>query len=247
MPNYGDKNYWEERYDEQSGTTFDWLEDYESIKPIIDNLGIKKESRILNVGCGNSEFSEKMFDEGYNHNYNIDICQNVIDFMKSRNKERKGLHFDVMDVCDMAYKDETFDLVIDKSTIDALLCGDHSFENVALMTKEISRVLKTGGIYFIISYGRPENRLLHLERKHLAFDVKVIEINSKKEKETSSHFAYICKKLPEAKNKINNLDIVLKEMGNEVTKDFNLQNNTITKNKKINENQVDSNAKSKKK
>ena len=56
MPNYGDKNYWEERYDEQSGTTFDWLEDYESIKPIIDNLGIKKESRILNVGCGNSEF-----------------------------------------------------------------------------------------------------------------------------------------------------------------------------------------------
>ena len=47
MPNYGDKNYWEERYDEQSGTTFDWLEDYESIKPIIDNLGIKKEYRIL--------------------------------------------------------------------------------------------------------------------------------------------------------------------------------------------------------
>ena len=42
MPNYGDKNYWEERYEEQSGTTFDWLEDYESIKPIIENLGIKK-------------------------------------------------------------------------------------------------------------------------------------------------------------------------------------------------------------
>ena len=59
MPNYGDKNYWEERYEEQSGTTFDWLEDYESIKSIIDNPGIKKESRILNVGCGNSEFSEK--------------------------------------------------------------------------------------------------------------------------------------------------------------------------------------------
>ena len=59
MPNYGDKNYREERYDEQNGTTFDWLEDYESIKPIIDNLGIKKDFRILNVGCGNSEFSEK--------------------------------------------------------------------------------------------------------------------------------------------------------------------------------------------
>ena len=127
MPNYGDKKYWVERYDEQNGTTFDWLEDYESIKPILENLKIKKESRILNVGCGNSEFSEKMYDEGFNHNYNIDICQNVIDFMKSRNKDKKGLHFDVMDVCDMTYKDETFDLIIDKSTIDALLCGDHSF------------------------------------------------------------------------------------------------------------------------
>ena len=47
MPNYEDKKYWEERYDEQSGTTFDWLEDYESIKPIIDNLGIKKRIKYI--------------------------------------------------------------------------------------------------------------------------------------------------------------------------------------------------------
>ena len=67
-----------------------------------------------------------MFDEVYTHNYNIDICQNVIDFMKSRNKDRKGLHFDVMDASDIAYKGETFDLIIDKSTIDALLCGDQA-------------------------------------------------------------------------------------------------------------------------
>ena len=49
-----------------------------------------------------------MYDEGFTHNYNIDISQNVIDFMKSRNKDKKGLHFDVMDVCEMTYKDETF-------------------------------------------------------------------------------------------------------------------------------------------
>jgi len=67
-----------------------------------------------------------------------------------------------MDVMDLTYEDKTFDLIIDKSTIDALLCGDYSFLNVALMTKEIQRVLKTGGIYMIISYGMPENRLFHL-------------------------------------------------------------------------------------
>ena len=216
MPNYGDKKYWVERYDEQNGTTFDWLEDYESIKPILENLKIKKESRILNVGCGNSEFSEKMYDEGYNHNYNIDICQNVIDFMKSRNKDKKGLHFDVMDVCDMTYKDETFDLIIDKSTIDALLCGDHSFMIVAKMLKEISRVLKTGGYYVIISYGKPESRMIHLERDHLAFETQIYTIKRQEEDEQEKiHYVYICKKLPEANNNINNFDLVYKELEQE--------------------------------
>lgn len=67
-----------------------------------------------------------------------------------------------MDVRDMTYTDNIFDLIVDKSTIDALLCGDNSFINVAIMTKEIIRTLKVGGIYMIISYGPPENRIFHL-------------------------------------------------------------------------------------
>jgi ubiquinone/menaquinone biosynthesis C-methylase UbiE len=67
-----------------------------------------------------------------------------------------------MDVRDLKFDDNTIDLVIDKSTIDAILCGDNSFLNVAIMTKEIQRVLKEGGIYMIISYGLPDNRLIHL-------------------------------------------------------------------------------------
>ncbi len=67
-----------------------------------------------------------------------------------------------MDVRDLKYKEDTFDIAIDKSTIDALLCGDHSFLNVAMMTREIQRVLKVGGVYLIISYGQPENRVMHL-------------------------------------------------------------------------------------
>jgi ubiquinone/menaquinone biosynthesis C-methylase UbiE len=81
-----------------------------------------------------------------------------------------------MDVRDLSYDDETFDLIIDKSTMDALLCGDQSFLNVAIMTKEVQRVLKTGGIYMIISYGQPENRIPHLEREHLSFDISIYTI-----------------------------------------------------------------------
>ena len=234
MPNYGEKKYWEERYESQKGKTFDWLEDYNSIKPIINNLGIKKDSIVLNVGCGNSEFSEKMYNDGFKNNYNIDICPNVINYMKERNKDKKGLIYKEMDVRDMKdFQDKTFDLVIDKSTMDALLCGEESFVNVALMTKEISRILKDGGIYLVISYGRPEYRLYHLERKHLCYDIKVIEINQNKGKPgESTHFGYICKKLPEANNNINKLNIVLKEMG----KDIIINNNNTMNIKKTNQN-----------
>ncbi len=65
----------------------------------------------------------------------------------------------------MTYNDNYFDFIVDKSTIDALLCGDNSFINVAIMTKEIIRCLKVGGIYMIISYGQPENRIFHLVNK----------------------------------------------------------------------------------
>jgi hypothetical protein len=57
-----------------------------------------------------------------------------------------------MNVRDIKNKDSMFDLVFDKSTIDALLCGEKSFVNVALIMKEVQRILKVGGIYMKISY-----------------------------------------------------------------------------------------------
>lgn len=38
-----------------------------------------------------------------------------------------------MDVMDLKFDDESFDLVLDKSTLDAILCGNHSFVNAAAM------------------------------------------------------------------------------------------------------------------
>jgi 2-polyprenyl-3-methyl-5-hydroxy-6-metoxy-1,4-benzoquinol methylase len=43
------------------------------------------------IGCGNAEFSENLYDDGYKNIYNIDICQKVVDFMKERDKERKEM------------------------------------------------------------------------------------------------------------------------------------------------------------
>jgi len=42
----------------------------------------------------------------------------------------------VMDVRDMTYQDGEFDLIIDKSTIDAILCMDEGDLNAAIVLSE---------------------------------------------------------------------------------------------------------------
>ncbi len=171
MPNYGDPKYWDKRYSENEGSMFDWLEDFKSLKPLLSDL-LTPSSKILILGCGNAEFSEDLYDAGYHNIHNIDISSVVIQQMSERNKHREGMTYDVMDVREIKYADGEFDAAIDKSTIDALLCGDNAYVNVAIMMKEVQRVLKTDGHYIAISYGKPENRAYHLEREHLSFSMR---------------------------------------------------------------------------
>ena len=46
---------------------------------------------------------------------------------------------EVMDIRNMSFPSQLFDLIVDKSTIDALLCGDHAYMNVAKMLKVLSQ------------------------------------------------------------------------------------------------------------
>ena len=66
MPNYGDPSYWDDRY-EKSGRdgAFDWLESYENLKELLQQFMPTKQVKILILGCGNAEFSEDLYDDGY--------------------------------------------------------------------------------------------------------------------------------------------------------------------------------------
>ena len=194
MPRYGDPNYWEERYREQDGTTFDWLETWDSLKPTISRL-VGRGSNVLVLGCGNAEFSEDMYADGYEHIWNVDTSETVIQQMSLRNSGKTELHWEVMDVRDLKFPDETFDLAVDKATIDALLCGDAAYLNVAKMTREVQRVLKTGGHYLAVTYGDPETRLEHFERPHLAWTVSHEAIGAESDK---THYVYLCCKQEDA-------------------------------------------------
>ena len=80
MPNYGCPKYWNERYNKEgSDNPFDWLENYYSLKGLLEKFLTHKDMKILVIGCGNADFSADLYDDGYENIVNIDISDVVIE------------------------------------------------------------------------------------------------------------------------------------------------------------------------
>ncbi|XP_043693846.1 EEF1A lysine methyltransferase 4 [Telopea speciosissima] len=161
--NYGDAAYWDARYVQETGP-FDWYQRYSALRPFV-NKYIPTSSRVLMVGCGNAVMSEDMVKDGYVDITNIDISSVAIEMMRRKYEYTPQLKYMQMDVRDMSFfPDESFDGVIDKGTLDSLMCGTSAPLSAAQMLGEVSRLLKPGGVYMLITYGDPSVRIPHLNR-----------------------------------------------------------------------------------
>ncbi|EPS60757.1 hypothetical protein M569_14044, partial [Genlisea aurea] len=110
-------------------------------------------------------FSEGMVDDGYDEIVNIDISKVVIEAMKNKYSSRPQLKYMHMDVRDMSsFSSGSFTAVIDKGTLDSILCGQSSPENSHKMLTEVMRVLKDDGYYILITYGSPAQRVSLLKK-----------------------------------------------------------------------------------
>ncbi|XP_073049477.1 uncharacterized protein [Primulina eburnea] len=133
-----------------------------------------------------------------------------------------------MDVRDMSFfPDESFESVIDKGTLDSLMCGTGASISATQMLGEVSRLLKPGGVYMLITYGDPTVRMPHIKRPVYSWNIDLYVIpkpgfqrpygstatNSLLEpiptteegllppdyviEDPDSHFIYVCKKMDE--------------------------------------------------
>jgi len=141
MPDYGNKDYWNNRYEEDEHP-FDWLFDYQELAPILNKVLDDKTEEILLVGCGNAPFSPDMYDDGYTNLINTDLSDVCI---RKQSVMYPNMKWEVMDVLDLPYKDMSLPIVIDKSLIDTLLCCKNSESQLMKMMTEIHRVMKPGG------------------------------------------------------------------------------------------------------
>ncbi|XP_043820370.1 eEF1A lysine and N-terminal methyltransferase [Dromiciops gliroides] len=150
---FGSVDYWEKFFQQRGKRAFEWYGSYLDLCGVLHKY-IKAKDKVLVVGCGNSELSEQLYDVGYQDIVNIDISEVVIKQMKERNASRRSqMSFLQMDMTKMEFPDASFQVVLDKGTLDAVLTDEEekTLEKVDRMLAEVGRVLQVGGRYLCIS------------------------------------------------------------------------------------------------
>ncbi|KAI3459692.1 hypothetical protein Pfo_016355 [Paulownia fortunei] len=110
------------------------------------------EVRILVPGCGNSRLSEHLYDAGFRNITNVDFSKVVISDMLRRNvRERPGMKWRVMDMTSMQFANETFDAIVDKGGLDALMEPELGPRLGNLYLSEVKRLSKAGGKYICLT------------------------------------------------------------------------------------------------
>mgnify|MGYP003974429777 CR=1 FL=1 len=120
---YREKDYWNKRFATEE--KYEWLCSYIDVKEYIVR-DILPSDNILVLGCGNSTFSADLHDNGFKNVTSVDFAPNVIKAMKIKYEaSHKSLIWQVEDVRNLnGIKDDTFDVVIDKACLDALVCDE---------------------------------------------------------------------------------------------------------------------------
>ncbi|KAE8610734.1 hypothetical protein XENTR_v10012226 [Xenopus tropicalis] len=145
--------YWEQFFRRRGERAFEWYGGYLELCGLLHKY-IKPRDKVLVVGCGNSELSERLYDAGCQNLTNIDVSEVVIRQMKERNSSRRpNMTFQVMDATQTTFDDSYFQTVLDKGTLDAIMTDtdERTLETADKMMSEIGRLLTCGGRFLCVS------------------------------------------------------------------------------------------------
>lgn len=111
---------------------------------------LKKEDRIIDIGCGTGRVTFGLHDLGYNNLIGIDVSEEMIKEAWSINNRRKAtIEFILGDATDLDLQDEIFDGAI--FAYNGLMQIPW-LNNRMKAFKEINRILKVGGIFIFTTH-----------------------------------------------------------------------------------------------
>ena len=217
---YGSQEFWNQRYKKEL-IPYDWYLEYEDFRNyLIPILKKYDKPKILYIGCGTSLLGYHMYLEGYQNIYNIDCSEELINKLNERTDRPSTVKYKQCLCENLSFPDGLFDVIIDKGTLDSVMCSEQALEKSRKMIQEIYRCLKSNGIYLCLSTGYPEFRkctfrisrfnwdfnfqairkpkFRKIEEKWAQKNENEIELLTnqfpKKEEEIEFYYLYICKK-----------------------------------------------------
>ena len=160
---YESADYWERRYKgEEKVNTDTWYYGFETLEPLIlkSVRSIPNCSSMLEIGCGDSpllaalvKHEEMAHISKDDKLYGIDFSKEVIKkLLSDKDMSNDKIVYEYMDATKLTYANELFDLILDKGTLDAVLCDKKSgIRNGLAVVSECVRVLKPTSKLMIVS------------------------------------------------------------------------------------------------
>lgn len=224
--NFSDPQYWSERYRAvqtgQSAMEYDWydveLDSFASeiLAPVLLSVpssssitepnqfasssshgtsSTQFHSSILVVGCGNSTWGPQLTQRWSRLRLiNTDIDATVIQHMAALYPSSQ---WEVADLCALQYQDASFDCVLDKACLDALVVPgqqqnvDHV---VASIVQQVHRVLCPSGVWLVISNQPPEIMQQYVPSTRFSLIVEDCD-RLKRQRGRNAPFVYVFRKV----------------------------------------------------
>jgi hypothetical protein len=142
-PSFGDLEYWNKRFTKED--SFEWLADFTVLEPwleraIAEESGSNGRPQVLHIGCGSSALSMQLRDlvDSPQQIHNVDYSgviieknrQHEYEILCSSEAKRELCRWSTLDllsapqVLDFEGSGEGYDVIIDKSTSDAISCSE---------------------------------------------------------------------------------------------------------------------------
>ncbi|UOF90041.1 class I SAM-dependent methyltransferase [Fodinisporobacter ferrooxydans] len=123
----------------------------EDLRYMVESVVLSGTERVLDIGTG-AGHTALAFSPFVKKSIGIDLTEEMVEVAAKFAKDRgvKNIEFCVGDAENLTFSDETFDLVTCRFAA-------HHFPNAKRAIREISRVLKPGGIFLLVDHYAPEN------------------------------------------------------------------------------------------
>lgn len=127
--NMSERLYWDKFYKKHNKTPFEWIIDTSSINEILDQIdsskkNVEHKTLLFDVGCGTSMFSSRLSSSLCKPNHLVcgDFSRQALEILKSNNAlANNNIDFVQCDCKNLPFRENIFDLILDKGYLDSLL------------------------------------------------------------------------------------------------------------------------------